>query len=491
MSNNTNVTPFFGMIMAVWLLACSSCGLIDLRPVVVVAFPAGRNQVLAAADSYVALNFPAAVDKVIAEKIFKVMGPGGAISGDYDWIDNECRFTPYIDWQPTVAYRLQAQGVVPLLDGRIAKLNYDSSFYAMRASPGPCLASYTPLDRSTTSVFPADDALVTLLFSEAMDIESVQKAFKLNPAIDITFTWNSDNTFVSCVPKRALQPCAVYEWSLASEATSADGSLLDRAESGVFLTILDVEAPSLNAIVPMHQVDGLWELVAPTATAADFETTDAIGFQFSEAVQPASVASAIKFEPSLQGRFEQLAGDVFVYVPQKDFNPESEYTVVVSAGLLDLPGIQHGTEQRFAMSIVTPWLTIDSISAADPAEILTSPVAGQVLQVTILATGGELSLTINFNQAIGAEAAIDVVSRISLSGFFPASTASGITLKSAAWLTAVPTDILVLVYTGLIQSTPTETCIYKLSIPGGLGGISNGLNSRMEDDFQLYLEIKQ
>jgi len=68
---------------------------------------------------------------------------------------------------------------------------------------------------------------ISIMFSEAMDRESVEMAFRTDPPVSGAFLWSADDREVTFTPDSPLAPNTTYNVSLGTEAESEEGVPID------------------------------------------------------------------------------------------------------------------------------------------------------------------------------------------------------------------------------------------------------------------------
>jgi hypothetical protein len=179
-----------------------------------------------------------------------------------------------------------------------------------------------------------------------------------------------------------------------------------------------------------------------------------------------------------------------VFIPSRDPDPETAYTLIVSADAKDSGDLKLGVDYHVTFIPDIPWLQIislgvDSLSLQNGGGSLNF-VNNSTIQVPMDASNPEvLGFTLRFSQPfISAGAKQDAAFKIALTPFFP-GTLAPIALRSVNW----PFDDRIhMEWEGLKAGTLDERHFYKLVIPGGRGGIHNGGGMYFKEDQILYLE---
>jgi hypothetical protein len=238
-------------------------------------------------------------------------------------------------------------------------------------------------------------------------------------------------------------------------------------------------------VFPVLNSGGLW-----FPTGAYIETGlgpgHGIAVEFNK-VMGENVLRSVRFEPSLAGRTELLSEKTIVYIFNRDPDPETVFTLIVSGDTKDSEGLKIGEDYRISFVADIPFLEILSFSAGEvfaPANSGSGVINGGSHPVAVDPAEGKFSFTIRFSLPFSREEKQNAVLKISLSPFFPKNLPST-ALRSVSWLSD---DRLSMTWEGLKAGSAGEPHFYKLLIPGGKGGINSGEGIYLKEDKFLYLE---
>lgn len=464
-------------------LFLAGCGLVDLRELEISVYPSRSGTVLPASDTPLRIAFAAEVDRNEAEDAFSVTSPYGAVEGDAEWADASFSFVPAAGWLPGLRYRLALSGAIRAVDGREARPDVDIDFYAVRSGGAPILIGRYPAEGESVGVDEAAGAYIRLEFSEAMDKRKTEDALAVSPSVDFSFSWNDGGTILRAVPREALSPCAAYRWTLSAEAAAADGAPLARDYACSFATDADAAAPFVLRTFAALRAGNRW--IDSGCGLSALDAGQAIGIEFSEPIDPASLIGAVSFFPSLPGRIDPLSETAAAFVPDRTPDPETETTLVVSSDVRDRAGLSMGAPYRERFVPAVPYLRALSVETGSFEPIAAEN--GSASTATVVMPDGSLSLSIRFSLPFDLPARVDAVDRVTLAAFFPVSLSSP-ALRSAAWTAS---DTLVLSWEGLEPSPADRTNWYLLTLPGGRNGLGEGTGLHLREDLLLYLEAAE
>lgn len=272
------------------------------------------------------------------------------------------------------------------------------------ASP-PSLLEATPPD-GAGDVSPR--ARLTLRFSGPMNPRSVERAIRLDPAVDWAPLWSDDRATLTISPTQSLRPDSSYRLTIGVAALSRRFRALDQP---VELSFHTAPAPAVVRVLP---ADG----------AADVPTSSPISIRFSRTMvragallQPGPLP-ALRFEPPVEGQVIWLDTATALFRPAAPLRPGTRYTASLAADLADVAGGR--LDIPFSWTFSTPAPKVLDTSPADGAGLV---APGATLAITISQqldlNSVRASLTISPTVA-GALAAADLPGGRQLVTFAPA-----------------------------------------------------------------------
>jgi len=455
-----------------------SCGFIDLRPVLINIEPERRDSLLPDAYSPVILKFNTEMEKSEAQGIMQISSELGTVRGDRFWKDNDLYFVPTAGWTAGIRYTLSLLGTVRSVDGREIRLERFVSFFAINKNEPPFLEWHSPSDGESTGTA---DVVLEFNFTRPMDRLSVESAISIEGIANKNFEWLSENS-VKVTPVAALNPWTTYKWNLRDSAKSVDGVPIAKAYSGRFITDIDQTLPRVANVYPVLYSDGAW-----FATGAGIETGlelgQGIAVEFSKPMSE-NVLRSIRIEPSLSGRTEFLSEKSVVWIFSRDAEAETIYTLTVSSDAKDSEGLKIGSDYKVYFKPDVPFLNVLSFLTSGSPVMENFGAENNFLKVEVSPATGELFLSILFSLPFNAEEKQNVLPKISLSPFFPRSLPP-IALQYADWIS---NDRLYMCWEDLSAGSNEIPHYYKLTIPGGRGGIKSGMGIYMKEDLTIYLE---
>jgi hypothetical protein len=455
-------------------LMCA-CGLVDLGIMEVDTVPSVDGEVIPA-NGPIQVTFSIEPERITAERIFKLSSPAGSQAGDFTWSGNVMSFHPVPPLKSGYRWTLSLEGTVKAADGRRFNLSESVEFFAGTDAPLIVLESCAPASGSTVST---EEPLV-LTFSRAVNANLFRRCFTLNPSTEYDVDWSPDSRTVSIVPRKEWSTMTVYTWRVNEELADAEGVCLEQAYDGCFTVQDDAVPPFVNSVSPAIFEDGVFSPI--TAGLDELRWKDAIYVVFSEPMRPESVSSAIKLTPAVKGRIIQDGPAVFAFVPDGEFAARTTYRLMIGSESADLAG-------NTMLEDYTVWFDPD---IAD-INVLGISINGGAMIIdfgSAFAYGFEPQLpdysaviAVEFNEPIQDASQRDkVVTIVTCSSLFPPTLSPA--LKSAQW---IDDRRLELTYAGFKPSTASITYYYKLLVPGGASGVSDGAGGTMKDDVWIAL----
>jgi len=458
-----------------------SCGFIDLRPIELKIEPDKSDSLLPDAYSPVILSFDTEMQKDAVEGLVQINSDTGSVKGDKYWKDNSLYFVPVQGWTAGIRYTLSLYGTINSEDGREIRIDRFISFYAINKNSPPVLENYSPVGGSSIGT---KSAVFEFVFSCSMDKYTVESALTIEGIGNKTFEWFDDDKILRVTSEKTLSTWTMYKWNLKESAKSIDGVPLPKAYSDYFITDLDQSLPQVTNVYPVLFADGCWY---PAGINLDngLRSGHGIAVSFNKQMGE-NVVRSLRFEPSLTGRTELLSENSIVYIFTKDPEPETIFTLIVSGDTRDSEGLKIGSEYRKNFSVDIPYLNVLSVTTNNNQQIEDFTETNNILPVYVDQGTGLLTLSIYFSLMFGLEEKLNAPQKITLSPFFP-RTLPPSALSYVHWISD---DRLLLKWEGL-KAGDEVPHYYKLTIPGGKGGISSDTGVFMKEDFVLYLEAIQ
>jgi hypothetical protein len=455
--------------------ALSCCSLISLGSLDIATEPAIDGEIVAAGRP-IRVSFSIEPERTSAERAFKLSSAAGTQAGDIVWSGNELDFYPVPPLKKGYLWTLSIAGNIKAADGRSFDASKIVTFYAGSNASLLTVSAYSPATGSTAST----SALLKLHFSRAPDQSLFKRNFSLSPSTDYAAAWSEDGLTATVSPKARWTTLTTYSWQVKADLADSEGVGMARSYEGNFIVQDDGTMPSVVSVRPALFTNGN---LAPLAVGLDqLGYRDALYFTFSGRVTLETVADAIKLTPAVQGRVLQNGFAEFAFVPDDGFAARTEYRLSVLSSVADLAGntMSEDYVAWFAPRIAA--LRVASVSIdGGPAIADFGDAFSYGFSPSLSDESGTFAIV--FGSPIADLAQRDrIVTLVSCASLFPSSLSPS--LKSAQWVGGAELD---LTFAGFAQSTASKTNYYKLLVPGGTSGISDGAGGTMEKDLWLVL----
>ncbi len=234
-----------------------------------------------------------------------------SVPGHGRWIDTAVYlFEPEqpLDGGVTYTVRLEA-GLEDLLGGAL-----EEPFSWTFTTSWPRLIAHDPAP-GTQNV--ARDASITLTFNQAMDQESVERAFQVESldgrVIAGSFSWDEEGKRVTFAPQDLLDYGVLYRWSLSQTARSRGGTALGAELAASFTT---VPRPLVVKTTPSQ--GGLREPYR------------GVEITFNVPMDKATLLQALKVTPAVEGLGVFWDGTRNVATVHGAFQPATRYTLTLT-----------------------------------------------------------------------------------------------------------------------------------------------------------------
>lgn len=282
-----------------------------------------------------------------------------AVDGKLE-VEFETETGPFVDWQlelsPETKFDIESNNskklVIAFPDRLLQNTEYTMSLY--RTPVRFKLDTLEEIDRGSkelikqakfttvkaplfSSVEPSGegiliDQVIKVVFDQAMDQDSVIKAFSIEPAVEGTFGWADDKTLVF-TPSQPLEKDKDYKIKFAQGIRSVVGGFTENPFEQLFHTIGPVKVSSFN----------------PGGGAGGIGTGSSIRVTFNQEVDHGSAQSKFSLSPGVGGNFS-WEGNTLVFKPS-GLSYDTTYTVTISSGVKTVKGLD--SNQNFSTTFRT------------------------------------------------------------------------------------------------------------------------------------------
>ena len=170
------------------------------------------------------------------------------------------------------------------------------------------------------------DAPAAIAFSTPMERASVEAALTVEPRTDVTLRWSEGDTRLSIAPRAHWEAGTLYSITVGAGALASTGRPLTTPLRAAFLT----RAPTAAT------------LAATAQAGSRVSIESAFTVTFDQAVDPATIAPAIRLQPAVTGSLTSEAtagGVVYTFTPSSPLKPNTRYQLLV-VGARDATGAE-------------------------------------------------------------------------------------------------------------------------------------------------------
>jgi hypothetical protein len=247
--------------------------------------------------AYVSLWFTLEPDRLSVERSFSLTEDGKAVSGSFGWNGSRLIFVPAAPLEKNRDYLIGLGTDAQDVNGLSLERRFEASFTTRPPGSRPVLLESLPPDQG---VIAGGRETIRLRFSEAMDKTSFS-AFSFSPAVSGVWSVEDSGRGAVFTPQEVWIAGKEYRLTVDPEIKSEDGRSLGKQTILHFSVGLDTERPVL---VSAYVLDGGARVQSLEADDGGIENhgwerNSGLELVFSEAVDSASVVSALSTEPSL------------------------------------------------------------------------------------------------------------------------------------------------------------------------------------------------
>jgi hypothetical protein len=417
------------------------------------------------------------------------------VQGDLRWSDNTLFFKNIENWKPGVRYTLALTGSVSTNDGRELEAKTTLDFFAVTIGDTPFLVSYSPAESAKVGVTTDGGAIIKLQFSHDMDRYSVQDNFSVNNFTKKIFSWvNARELHITSRDK--LKPWSTFNWKIERDAESLQGVPMAKTYSGTFTTDIDTVHPEVINITVMKKSTASSIGYIPIGSLAEkgLDGGQVIGIEFSKDMNADSMLRSVSFSPEVPGRVEQIGQRQLVYIPERNIEIDKNYKMTISEDTEDMYGLK--MQNKFTVNFKSTFqylniLNVNIWEDVDRTLLIDSKNTKNMKNYGEYRVHSEIGITslyvdIRFTLPFSDEQKIAATNMIKLEPFFPTKLLP-LRLKRATWLTS--TDTIHTIWENVKAGSADEPHYYKLTIPGGSGGVSSDGYSILKDNTVFYIEV--
>lgn len=283
--------------------------------------PSKDYQVISEGES-ISVRFPESVERYTAEQIVSLNNREGLIGYALSWEDSRTLIvSPEAPLVPGILYRLEADGIYHTRGNANREADRSVPFYYLSSE-------YDPFQ--VLSVFPAEGSVtgknsdIIIRFNRTPDEASLIKGLSLSPETAYDYALNATELRIS--PREAWENLENYSLTIASEAGDTAGMPLDPELELNFTVSAGAGIPAVANAAPAVD-DYAASYPFKTVNPSFLEYGDAFRIVFSEDMDRDSVDSAFSLEPALAGNKYWLGDNTLIFVPERGWVMDTDYTL--------------------------------------------------------------------------------------------------------------------------------------------------------------------
>jgi uncharacterized protein YkwD len=184
------------------------------------------------------------------------------------------------------------------------------------------------------------DAPAAIVFSTPMERASVEAALTVEPRTDVTLRWSEGDTRLSIAPAAHWEAGTLYSITVGAGALASTGRPLTTPLRAAFLT----RAPTTATLAATEQ--------AGSRVSID----SAFTVTFDQAVDPATITTAIRLQPAVSGSLTSESasgGVVYTFTPSSPLKPNTRYKLLV-VGARDTTGAEIAAGSLSVRTTIAP-----------------------------------------------------------------------------------------------------------------------------------------
>jgi len=336
-----NATPIVSMLSFIFIcVSLLSCDILRNGIFEVSSWSPGEGYHDPALTNNIALDFSLEPDRNSAERAFSLSEEGRSIAGHFSWQANRMIFAPAVPLAVNKVYTIVLKTDAQDIKGLSLERQFEAVFTTRYGGGRPALLAAVPEDGT---VMQAERGTVELLFSGPLDRDSLQN-LSFSPAI--SGVWNLEDTQCRAVftPSENWQNGRSYRLTIGAAVQSELEVEAGRGYMLHFVAGTDHEPPELLSASALDDTGADTMILTVAGESATENTGWERNFRlclvFSEAVDTASVSSALSCEPSLGLILETEPGfsDTVVYRFNDAPVYNASYTISLRKTVRDMAG---------------------------------------------------------------------------------------------------------------------------------------------------------
>jgi parallel beta-helix repeat protein len=330
-------------------------------PEIIAKSPTGSDVPI---NTKISITFSELMDPSSVESAFSI---SPSVAGRFTWKNTKLSFIPNNLLKYKTRYTVTINTNAKDLEHEFIQSNFIWNFSTtspLQPHP-PTIVRYSP----TGSNVPVNSKII-ITFSELMDTNSVESAFKILPITDGTFIWN--HMILTFTPESDLEHNKQYIITIENTAKDLENECLKSSFSWQFTTV-PKKIPSPPTIIDKSPI------------GIEVPIDSIITIKFSELMDTGSVESAISIFPIIKGNFKWNS-DMLTYIPRNPLENSTQYIITISTNAKDLEN------EHLASDFTWQFTTVSKIERTPPYITDNSPIG--------VAVDVRTKITITFSESM-------------------------------------------------------------------------------------------
>ncbi|HSV97229.1 MAG TPA: Ig-like domain-containing protein [Spirochaetota bacterium] len=447
------------------------------QPEVVSITPADRASGVSV-DMSIAVVFSKEMDTIKTSNEFSLSSDAGTVEGYFSWSPDRKRlgFQPARGLGEATLYHVSISSAAEDASGNDLGKAHSSVFSVSADLVRPTLAAHAP--PNDTMVAP--DAVISFLFSEAIDLNSLYGGVSISPPLEGRYSWNITNSFITFTPLYPMPYGTTYAVTVGTDIRDTSGNRLADAVFFNFTVGDDFTKPTLAVSQPPSTA--FW---SEDIENQGVEKSRDILILFSEEIAVSELRNALTISPAATFFIDTDPGHTIAYL--KFLEPlasEAHYTLRISPTITDLQNNPLAKEYRFHFFTNGPGSIAPYITSITDPKLPGGWAFGQTQPLSFeLSPTGELwypDIRVRFSARMNPTSLAITIDKVLGTGTTPRITGPD-------W-PDVPPDPKLGVYqfdlTGVMSGN-----VYKFTIKGGKNGANDLNGNYLKEDFIQYVRF--
>ncbi len=458
------------VILILFIAGCDAADFVK-QPEVTGVSP-DNGSVNVASDTVVKVAFSHEMDRVKTNESFSLSAEdSGDVDGFFAWSADgkELTFTPRQGLTSSHKYTIRVSIEAEDTNGSDLKDELVSSFRLNNDSQAPSIERFSPAADSTGNL---TNTAVTIVFSEAVDLNTIYDGINISPAVEGYFSWNASMTEITFTPLYGYNYGVTYTVDVSESVRDTSGIKLRNPRSFSFTVGDDFVKPE---IIRVYQNLPVSLDLDQSLVISGCEKNYPFVIEFSEIINTENLASSISFSPSVN--FYVTTSNISGYTVAtvnftEDLNSEEVYTLNISDSVCDMQNNELVKSYRYR------FITDGTNSQRPVVTAIGDSIGGWPIgEVKPLLISGSLydNISVEFSREMNPVTLSIDVRNVSGKGSSPE-------VVNIQWDST--RKILTFGIDG-VSSVNT----YKIVIDGGSSGLADSTGNRMKEDFVQIIEF--